>query len=95
MFSDDGEDHEIRALGRKFRIAALLALPVFILAMSHLFPGVHFRKEITQWIEFILTIPVVFLAGGMFFTRAWISLKTWNLNMFTLIAIGVGAAFIY
>jgi Cu+-exporting ATPase len=95
LFSDDDEDHEIRALSRKFRIAALLALPVFILAMSHLFPGVHFRKEITQWIEFILTIPVVFWAGGMFFTRAWISLKTWNLNMFTLIAIGVGAAFIY
>lgn len=95
LFSDDGEDHEIRALSHKFRIAALLALPVFILAMSHLFPGVHFRKESTQWIEFILTIPVVFWAGGMFFTRAWISLKTWNLNMFTLIAIGVGAAFIY
>ena len=95
LFADDGEDHEIRALTRKFRIAALLSLPVFILAMPHLFPGLHFRKEITQWVELILTIPVVFWAGGMFFTKAWISLKTWNLNMFTLIATGVGAAFIY
>lgn len=55
----------------------------------------HFRKDITKWIEFILTIPVVFWAGGMFFTKAWISIKTWNLNMFTLIATGVGAAFIF
>jgi P-type Cu+ transporter len=63
--------------------------------MAHLFPSVHFRKDITKWIEFILTIPVVFWAGGMFFTKALVSLKTWNLNMFTLIATGVGAAFLY
>ncbi len=95
LIPDDGENQEIRATARKFRIAAALTLPVFILAMAHLIPGVHFRKDITKWIEFILTIPVVFWAGGMFFTKAWVSLKTWNLNMFTLIATGVGAAFIY
>lgn len=95
LFADDGEDHEIRALSRKFWIAAALTLPVFFLAMAHLFPGFHFRKDITKWIEFILTIPVILWAGGMFFTKAWVSLKTWNLNMFTLIATGVGAAFIY
>jgi P-type Cu+ transporter len=91
----DEEDEGIRDLTRKFRISAMLTLPVFFLAMAHLFPGLHFRKDITKWIEFILTIPVVFWAGGMFFTKAWVSLKTWNLNMFTLIATGVGAAFIY
>jgi Cu+-exporting ATPase len=95
LFADDGEDHEIRALTRKFWIAAALTLPVFLLAMAHMVPGVHFRKDITKWIEFILTIPVVFWAGGMFFRKAWVSLKTWNLNMFTLIATGVGAAFLY
>jgi len=95
LISDDGEDHEIRALTRKFWIAAALTLPVFFLAMAHMIPGVHLQKDITKWIEFILTIPVVFWAGGMFFTKAWVSLKTWNLNMFTLIATGVGAAFIH
>ena len=95
LFAADGEDLEIRALTRKFWIAAALTLPVFFLAMAHMVPGVHFRKDITKWIEFILTIPVVLWAGGMFFTKAWVSLKTWNLNMFTLIATGVGAAFLY
>jgi Cu+-exporting ATPase len=95
LLTDDGEDEEIRALNRTFWIAAALTLPVFFLAMGHMIPGVHFRKDITKWIEFILTIPVVLWAGGMFFTKAWVSLKTWNLNMFTLIATGVGAAFLY
>ncbi len=95
LLTDDGEDEEIRALNRIFWIAAALTLPVFFLAMGHMIPGVHFRKDITKWIEFILTIPVVLWAGGMFFTKAWVSLKTWNLNMFTLIATGVGAAFLY
>jgi Cu+-exporting ATPase len=95
LVADDGEHHEIRDLTRKFWIAAALTLPVFVLAMSHMVPGIHFRKDITKWIEFILTIPVVFWAGGMFFAKAWTSLKTWNLNMFTLIATGVGAAFIH
>ncbi len=95
LIPDDGEDHEIRALTRKFWIATALTLPVFFLAIAHMIPGVHLQKDITKWIEFILTIPVVFWAGGMFFTKAWVSLKTWNLNMFTLIATGVGAAFIH
>jgi Cu+-exporting ATPase len=95
LLTDDGEDEEIWALNRTFWIAAALTLPVFFLAMGHMIPGVHFRKDITKWIEFILTIPVVLWAGGMFFTKAWVSLKTWNLNMFTLIATGVGAAFLY
>lgn len=95
LVAQDGEDEEIRALTRKFWIAAALTLPVFVLAMGHMIPGVHFRTDITKWIEFILTVPVVFWAGGMFFTKAWVSLKTWNLNMFTLIATGVGAAFLY
>lgn len=92
---DEGEDSEIKSLTRKFLISSILTLPVFILAMAHMIPGVHLQKDITKWIEFTLTIPVVLWAGGMFFTKAWLSLKSWNLNMFTLIALGVGAAFIY
>lgn len=95
LMAVDGEDDEIRALTRKFRIAAALTLPVFFLAMAPMIPGVHFRKDITKWIELALAIPVVFWTGGMFFTRAWVSLKTWNLNMFTLIGLGVGAAFFF
>ena len=52
-------------------------------------------KEISKWIEFILTTPVVFWAGGIFFVKGWRSFKGWNLNMFTLIAIGIGAAYLY
>jgi Cu+-exporting ATPase len=93
------DDGEIRSLARKFWIAAALTLPVFIIAMAHWIPGFNIEKfipkSVSKWIEFVLTIPVVFWAGGMFFTKAWRSLKTWNLNMFTLIATGVGAAFIY
>lgn len=95
LLADNGEDPEFRVLIRKFWIAAALTLPVFFLAMGHMIPDVYFRKDITKWIEFILTIPVVFWAGGMFFMKAWVSLKTWKLNMFTLIATGVGAAFLY
>ena len=93
------DDEEIRVLSRKFWIAAILTLPVFIIAMAHWIPGFHLEnlipKRISKWIEFALTAPVVFWAGGMFFTKAWRSVKTWNLNMFTLIATGVGAAFTY
>ena len=97
--ADGGDDEEIRALSRKFWIAAVLTLPVFIIAMAHWIPGFHIEslipKNVSKWIEFALTTPVVIWAGGMFFTKAWRSFETWNLNMFTLIAIGVGAAYSY
>lgn len=93
----DEDDSEIRSLMRKFWISAALALPVLVIAMGHMIPGFGglLPKEVSKWIELVLTIPVVFWAGGMFFTKAWRSVKTWNLNMFTLIATGVGAAFLY
>ncbi len=95
----EDEHREVRELSRKFRIAAALTLPVFVIAMSHWIPGFHLEdylpKSISRWIELILTIPVVFWAGGMFFTRAWRSLVNRSLNMFTLIALGVGSAFAF
>ncbi len=93
------DDSEIRALARKFWIGLALTIPVLFLAMGEWLPGLRIEqwipKAISKWLEFLLTTPVVLWAGGMFFGRAWRSLKTWQLNMFTLIATGVGAAYTY
>ena len=96
---DEEEQHEVKALARKFWIALVLTIPVLIIAMGHALPGLHLDaivpRQIGKWIEFGLTTPVVLWAGGFFFTRAWQSIVNRSLNMFTLIAVGVGAAFFY
>ena len=96
---DEEEQHEVKALARKFWIALLLSIPVLIIAMGHAIPGLHLEatvpRQIGKWIEFGLTTPVVLWAGGFFFTRAWQSIVNRSLNMFTLIAVGVGAAYVY
>jgi P-type Cu+ transporter len=96
---DEGEQHDIESLSRKFWIALLLTIPVLIIAMGHALPGLHVDaivpRHIGKWIEFGLTTPVVLWAGGFFFTRAWQSIVNRSLNMFTLIAVGVGAAYVY
>ena len=97
-----GEEHEhgeTRSLSRKFWIALVLTIPVLVLAMGHAIPRLEIDsivpKRIGKWIEFALTTPVVLWAGGFFFTRAWQSIVNRSLNMFTLIAVGVGAAYFY
>jgi len=96
---DEHEHEETQLLSRKFWIALVLTIPVLFLAMGHAIPGVHIDsivpKRIGKWIEFGLTTPVVLWAGGFFFTRAWQSIVNRSLNMFTLIAVGVGAAYLY
>jgi P-type Cu+ transporter len=96
---DEEEQHELKSLSLKFRIALVLTVPVLIIAMGHAIPGLNIDslvpREIGKWIEFGLTTPVVFWAGGFFFTRAWQSIVNRSLNMFTLIAVGVGAAYVY
>ncbi len=96
---DEEERHEVNSLSRKFWIAFVLTIPVLILAMGHAIPGLHIAtivpRQIGKWIEFGLTTPVVLWAGGFFFTRAWQSIVNRSLNMFTLIAVGVGAAYFY
>jgi Cu+-exporting ATPase len=97
---DEEHDHgETRSLSRKFWIALVLTIPVLFLAMGHAIPGLHVDsivpKRIEKWIELALTTPVVLWAGGFFFTRAWQSIVNRSLNMFTLIAVGVGAAYFY
>jgi P-type Cu+ transporter len=90
---------EIDSLSRKFWIALVLTVPVLILAMGHAIPGLDIdaivTRQIGKWIEFGLTTPVVLWAGGFFFTRAWQSIINRSLNMFTLIAVGVGTAYVY
>jgi Cu+-exporting ATPase len=96
---DEEERRETRSLSQKFWIALVLTVPVLIIAMGHAIPGLHIDsiipKHIGKWIEFALTTPVVLWAGGFFFTRAWRSIVNRSLNMFTLIAVGVGAAYFY
>jgi len=95
----DEEQNETGSLSRKFWIALVLTIPVLFIAMGHAIPGLHIDsvipKQIAKWIEFALTTPVVLWAGGFFFTRAWQSIVNRSLNMFTLIAVGVGAAYFY
>lgn len=93
------DDTEIRSLSRKFWIALVLTIPVLVLAMGHLVPSTDVEQMIpktsSKWIEFILTTPIVLWAGGFIFSRAWQSAVNRSLNMFTLIAVGVGAAYFY
>ena len=93
------EHGEARSLSLKFWIALVLSVPVLFLAMGHAVPGLNIEsivpERIEKWIEFALTTPVVLWAGGFFFTRAWQSIVNRSLNMFTLIAVGVGAAYCY
>jgi Cu+-exporting ATPase len=96
---DEGENAELRDMTRRFWIGAALAVPVFVLAMAHLIPAIGndawVMSDASRWIQFTLTAPVVCWAGWPFFQRGWRSIVTLHLNMFTLIAIGVGTAFVF
>lgn len=92
------EQKEIKKLARKFWIGLVLGTPVFILAMAEMIPDFKFgfiSHRMSGVIQLILATPVIFWAGGFFFTRAWKSIVNRSLNMFTLIAMGVGAAYFY
>ncbi|MDI1312149.1 HAD-IC family P-type ATPase, partial [Prosthecobacter sp.] len=96
---EEEENAELNDMTRRFWIGAALTLPVFLLAMAHMIPALGRQPwvmgDVSRWIQFGLTTPVVWWAGWPFFKRGWRSLMTMNLNMFTLIAIGVGAAFVF
>ncbi|MEX0315472.1 MAG: heavy metal translocating P-type ATPase, partial [Allomuricauda sp.] len=93
------EEKTYRKLLKKFWIAVAFTLPIFLIAMSEMVLNNPLYKLFGQkywnWAQFILSIPVVFYATWMFFERAYRSVKTWNLNMFTLIGIGAGVAWIF
>ena len=91
------DDGELRDMTGRLRIGAVLTLPVFAVAMLHLVPALAHRVETDamRWMQFALATPVVLWAGAPFFRRGWRSLITRHFNMWTLIALGVGAAFSY
>jgi len=95
----DEDDSELREMTRRLRWGAVLTAPVFVVAMAHLVPSWRHAEwavgDMSRWGQFILTTPVVAWAGWPFFVRAWRSLVHRSLNMFTLIAMGVGAAYLF
>ena len=96
---DDEEPAELRDMTKRFWIGAALALPVFGLAMAHLIPALArqpwVNSDVSRWVQFALAAPVVGWAGWPLLHRGWRSIVTRRLNMFTLISIGVAAAFLF
>ena len=95
--SSDEDHSELEDMKRRGVIAGILTLPVFVVAMSEHTPGLNgiVSAELSGWLQFILSSPVVLWAGWLFFERGWRSIYPWRPNMFTLIAIGTGAAYLF
>lgn len=93
------DDKTYQKLLKKFWIAVAFTVPIFLIAMSEMIMDNPlysiFSQKNWNWIQLVLSIPVVFYATWMFFKRAWTSIQTMNLNMFTLIGIGSGIAWIF
>ena len=93
---DDAPNHELADMTRRFWIGLALAAPVIILDMgAHLVGHSLIDPKLSGWIQLAFATPVVLWAGWPFFVRGWQSLQTRNLNMFTLIAMGTGVAYLY
>ncbi|KAA9133155.1 copper-translocating P-type ATPase [Marinihelvus fidelis] len=97
--SKEEDTAELDDMTRRFWICAALTLPLFVYAMAEMIPGQPLEHLVPiawrQWIQLALATPVVLWGGWPFFVRGWNSIRTLNLNMFTLIALGVGVAFVY
>jgi P-type Cu+ transporter len=97
--ADVGENRELVDMTRRFWMGLALTLPVFILEMGGHIPALGLDDlvppRISTWIQFALSTPVVLWAGWPFFERAWASVVHRSLNMFSLIALGTGAAYLY
>ena len=96
---DEGPNPELVDFTRRLWVAAVLTVPLLILTMSP-YLGVTavrdlFGEHTAMWTELVLATPVILWSGWPFFERGWTSFRTWNLNMFSLIGMGVAAAFIY
>lgn len=96
---DQEDNSELLDFTFRFKISLFLSLPLFFLAMSDLIPGQpvqnNFSPTVLVFIQFVLATPVILWAGFPILHRGWVSLKTLNLNMFTLIALGTMAAYVY
>ncbi len=92
---EEETDDTYLILKRKFIISLAFTIPVFILSMGGMLIDFPFSHNTQAIFELILTLPVLFYSGWFLMKRGWVSFKTWNLNMFSLIALGVAAAFIF
>jgi Cu+-exporting ATPase len=99
--AETGPDPELVSMQRRFLVAAVLAAPVFVIAMAGLVPSqavmdfLHHNMAVLNWVQLVLAAPVVLWCGWPFFQRAGTSLVHLSPNMFTLISLGVGSAFLY
>lgn len=97
--SESEENKTYTDLLKKMKIAILFTLPIFIISMSEMIPNNPLYNAMSiekwNWVQLLFSIPVLFYAGWMFFVRAYKSIVTWNLNMFTLIGIGTSVAFLF
>src|SRR3990170_2211371 len=96
---EEGENPELVSMRRRVWVSTALTLPVFVIAMRHYLPGNPLGQfaspAVLAWLELLLASPVVLWGGWPFFVRGWRSVVTWNLNMYTLIALGVAVAYAY
>jgi Cu2+-exporting ATPase len=97
--SESEENKTYSDLFKKMKISILFTLPIFIISMSEMISNnplyTIMSIEKWNWLQFLFSLPVLFYAGWMFFVRAYKSIVTWNLNMFTLIGIGTSVAFLF
>jgi Cu+-exporting ATPase len=97
--AETGPNPELTDMSRRFWFGLVLTLPVFVLEMGGHIPALNLDRYISvatsNWIQFALSTPVILWAGWPFFARGWASLRNRSLNMFTLIALGVGVSYLY
>ena len=96
--ADTGPSPELADMTRRFWVGVALSVPVLLLGMGgDLFPAIHdvISEKASAWIQLVLATPVVLWAGWPFFERGWTSVRTMKLNMFTLIAMGTGVAWLF
>jgi len=93
------EEKAYLSMAKRFWVALVLSVPVFLISMSDYIPFLDLTKiapeNIWRWVQFLLTVPVIFYSSWDFFIRGWNSVRRWSPNMWTLISLGVGAAFLF
>jgi Cu+-exporting ATPase len=98
--AEEEENPELIDMTRRFKVSVVLTVPVFLIAMRHIIPGLSLLESVATasfltWAELVLSTPVVLWCGWPFFVRGWQSVVTWNPNMFTLIGLGTSVAYVY
>ena len=97
--AEQEDEREVRVLASKFWFSLILTVPLLLLALGKMVPGLSVDQwlptTVNPWIQLVLATVIVFWCGDLFFVRAWRSIINRSLNMFTLIAVGVGAAYLY